>query len=245
MTSELWTASELTEATGGELSAPFVASGIIGGHGDVKRTANGALDGNASIASDTGSVAYADNASQPLVVYHGLALNANLSPQSTHATVHAALDHDGKLDGEVTLSGAPGSAQALSGRVDVVVASLGFVELLTPELANTRGRLAASYTLAGSSHDTPAKLPDSGAVSFHGADYEVVHCRDAWSGTTVLESRDRLGYAMFREMVKDVRKTLNETYFGKAEHSAEVDRINHSAGWRRNFHRHLYFTNIP
>jgi hypothetical protein len=32
---------------------------------------------------------------------------------------------------------------------------------------------SGSRTLAGSSHDTPAKLPDSGAVSFHGVDYEA------------------------------------------------------------------------
>lgn len=29
-----------------------------------------------------------------------------------------------------------------------------------------------------------------------GADYDIVHCRDAWSGITVLEARSRLGYAM-------------------------------------------------
>lgn len=29
-----------------------------------------------------------------------------------------------------------------------------------------------------------------------GADYDIVHCRDAWSGITVLEARGRLGYAM-------------------------------------------------
>jgi glycosyltransferase involved in cell wall biosynthesis len=29
-----------------------------------------------------------------------------------------------------------------------------------------------------------------------GADYDIVHCRDAWSGVTVLESRSRLRYAM-------------------------------------------------
>ncbi|MEZ4362354.1 MAG: glycosyltransferase family 4 protein [Kofleriaceae bacterium] len=29
-----------------------------------------------------------------------------------------------------------------------------------------------------------------------GADYDIVHCRDAWSGSTVLEVRARLGFAM-------------------------------------------------
>lgn len=33
-----------------------------------------------------------------------------------------------------------------------------------------------------------------------GADYDIVHCRDAWSGGTVLEARDRLGYAMVYDL---------------------------------------------
>jgi len=129
--------------------APFRAEGMIAGNGDVHRDAKGALAGQATISSDKGSVAYPDNANQPLIAYTGLALNAQLSPQATHATLHAALDHDGKLDGDVTLSGAPGSAQALSGRIDLVLNSLGFIELLTPEVANAKGRLAANYTIGG------------------------------------------------------------------------------------------------
>jgi translocation and assembly module TamB len=129
--------------------APFKTDGVIAGNGDIHRAANGALNGTATIHSDKGSVAYTDNANQPLLAYTGLALNATLSPQSTHATLRAALDHDGKLNGEVILSGAPGSAQTLSGRIDVALNSLGFIELLTPELANTKGRLAANYTIAG------------------------------------------------------------------------------------------------
>ena len=129
--------------------APLKVDGVIDGHGDIQRAANGALNGSAAISSDKGSIAYPDNANQPLLTYTGLALEAKLSPQSTHATVHAALDHDGRLDGAVTLSGAPGSTQALSGHVDLDLNSLAFVELLTPEVANTRGRLAANYTIAG------------------------------------------------------------------------------------------------
>jgi translocation and assembly module TamB len=122
---------------------------MLAGHGELRRGANGALDGSATISSDKGSVAYPDNANQPLLAYTGLALDATLSPQSTHATLRAALDHDGKLDGDVTLSGAPGSAQALSGHVDLALNSLAFVELLTPEVANAKGRLAANYAIAG------------------------------------------------------------------------------------------------
>lgn len=140
--------------------APFKADGIIGGSGDIRGDAGG-LSGTATIASDKGSVAYPDNATQPLLSYTGFAVDARLSPQSTHATVRAALDHDGKLDGEVTLSGAPGSAQGLSGRVDLALNSLAFVELLTAEVANVKGRVTANYALAG----TTAAPQLSGALT--------------------------------------------------------------------------------
>lgn len=141
--------------------APFKADGVIGGNGDIRRNANGALDGTATIASDKGSVIYPDNAANPLLSYTGFAVDARLSPQSTHATVRATLDHDGKLDGEVTLGGAPGSAQTLSGRVDLALNSLAFVEMLTSDVANVKGRLAANYTLGG----TTAAPQLSGALT--------------------------------------------------------------------------------
>ncbi|HEY0180895.1 MAG TPA: translocation/assembly module TamB domain-containing protein [Dokdonella sp.] len=149
--------------------APLRAAGVIGGSGDVRRDANGALNGSATIGSDRGSVAYPDNAEQPLLSYTGLALDARLSPQSTHATMKAALDHDGRLDGEVTLSGAPGSAQGLAGRVDVALNSLKFVELLTPDVANVDGKLVANYTLAG----TTAAPQLAGALTLKGFAAEV------------------------------------------------------------------------
>jgi translocation and assembly module TamB len=129
--------------------APLKADGVIGGQGEIRRAANGALNGTAAIRSDKGSVAYPDNAQQPLLAYTGLALEAQLAPQSTQATLRASLDHDGRLDGQVTLSGAPGTAQTLSGRVGLVLNSLAFVELLTPEVANTKGRLTADYAIGG------------------------------------------------------------------------------------------------
>ena len=129
--------------------APLRVEGTIGGNGDIKRDAAGAFNGQATLGSDKGSVAYPDNASQPLIAYTNLAVNANLAPQTIHATVKASLDHDGKIDGELGLNGPPHSAQALSGRLDATLNSLGFVELLTPEVANTKGRVEAHYTFAG------------------------------------------------------------------------------------------------
>lgn len=129
--------------------APFRAEGMLEGNGDVRRNAAGALDGDATIRSASGRVAWPEEAEQPLLEWTGLALDARLSPQSTRATLRASLDHDGRLEGEVDLSGAPGSTQALSGRIELALNSLAFVELLTPEVANAKGRLAADYTIGG------------------------------------------------------------------------------------------------
>lgn len=43
-----------------------------------------------------------------------------------------------------------------------------------------------------------------------GADYDVVHCRDSWSGIPVLEARARLGYAVVYDLT---RSPLGETTF--------------------------------
>src|SRR4029077_18848156 len=48
-----------------------------------------------------------------------------------------------------------------------------------------------------------------------GADYDVVHCRDSWSATTVLDARARLGYAVVYDLA---RSPLGETTY-----DAELD----------------------
>ncbi len=160
--------------------APVRVEGILGGRGEVRRSAAGALDGNATLASERGSIAYPDNANQPLLAYTGLALEATLSPQSTHATLRASLDHDGRLDGDVTLGGPSGSAQALGGHLDLALNSLAFVELLTPEVANAKGKLAANYAFAGTTaapqlngaltlKELAAELPSAG-LKLHDGD---------------------------------------------------------------------------
>ena len=160
--------------------APLRVEGVIGGTGDIRRDAGGAFNGHATLASDKGSVAYPDNANQPLLAYTGLALDANLAPQSVHATLHAALDHDGKLNGDITLNGPPGSPLALSGRLDATLNSLAFVELLAPQVANVKGRVEAHYTFAGTTaapqlggalslKEFAAEIPEAGLKLHDGA----------------------------------------------------------------------------
>lgn len=45
-----------------------------------------------------------------------------------------------------------------------------------------------------------------------GADYDVVHCRDSWSGIPVLEARSRLGYAVVYDLTRSpIGETTSDT----------------------------------
>ncbi len=167
---------------------PFKVDGVIGGSGEIQRNAAGALSGAATLASEAGRIAYPDQPTRPLLTYSGLALDARLSPQSTHASVRAVLDQDGRIDGEITLGGEPGTAQSLSGKVDLVLNDLGFVELLTSEVTNTSGRVDATYTFAGTTaaprldgrltlRDFATEVPAAG-LKLHDGDV-TLHATDA------------------------------------------------------------------
>jgi len=127
-------------------NSPMRADGIIEGDGNVRRTAAGALSGQANITSTHGSIAYGDRPDQPLLVYDNLAANAQLSPDSQRITVRAALNQGGTLDGNVSINGAQ---QALGGNIALHLKNLAFVELFTTEVADVKGGVDASFNLGG------------------------------------------------------------------------------------------------
>jgi translocation and assembly module TamB len=126
--------------------SPMRADGIIEGDGSIRRTAAGALSGQANITSAHGSVAYTDRSENPLLVYDNLVANAQLSPDNQHVTVRASLNKGGTLDGNVSISGAQ---QALGGTVALHLTDLGVIELFTSELADVKGGLDANFNLGG------------------------------------------------------------------------------------------------
>ncbi|WP_243039183.1 translocation/assembly module TamB domain-containing protein [Dyella sedimenti] len=125
---------------------PMRVEGTLEGDGSIRRNAAGALGGSASIASARGSIAYADHPDEPLVTYDNLSLQAQLSPSSQHLTLHAGLTDNGRLDGDVTLSGAQ---QALGGRVSLRVNNLALLEVFTTEVVNPKGAVHGDFTLGG------------------------------------------------------------------------------------------------
>ncbi|MGA0585834.1 translocation/assembly module TamB domain-containing protein [Dyella sp. KRB-257] len=130
----------------GMADLPLRADGTLDGDGQLRRSASGALSGHAAIRSDAGTVTYTDHADQPLLAYRQFALQARLTPGDQRATVHAELDHDGRLDGQLRMHG---PAQTLDGTLDLRLDQLAAVELLTSELANVKGALAGHVVIGG------------------------------------------------------------------------------------------------
>ncbi|ULU27145.1 translocation/assembly module TamB domain-containing protein [Dyella terrae] len=125
---------------------PMRVEGSLDGNGSIRRNTAGALTGNASITSPHGSVAYADRTDQPLVTYDNLALTAQLSPSSQQIELHAGLTNTGRVDGNVTISGAQ---QSLGGHVGIHVSNLRLLEIFTTEVVNPKGAMNGDFNLAG------------------------------------------------------------------------------------------------
>lgn len=125
---------------------PLRVEGVLDGSGQIRRSATGALDGNATITSTRGSVTYTDHPAQPLLSYANLSVHAALDPSGQRVNLGADIDHDGRLDGQIAVTGA---RQALDGQLRLRLGSLGFVELFTDTLANVRGSLDGSFRLGG------------------------------------------------------------------------------------------------
>ena len=130
----------------GEADLPIRADGNLQGSGRLRRSAGGALSGEASITSAQGSVTYTDHADRPLLAWHELAVQAQLTPARRQASVRARLDDGGRLEGQISASGAQ---QSLSGQLQLHLASLAPIELLTSELASVRGTLDGQFRFSG------------------------------------------------------------------------------------------------
>ncbi|RDS84611.1 pathogenicity protein [Dyella monticola] len=150
----------------GSTDMPMSADGVLEGNGKLHRTAAGALTGNASITSQQGRITYNESPDQPLLTYANLALNATLAPGNQQATLHAILNRNGRLDGQINITGAQ---QTMAGQVGVHLDDLGFISLFTDDLANVKGRIEGDFRLGGTV-STPAI---SGQASVNGFAAEI------------------------------------------------------------------------
>lgn len=146
--------------------ATFVPSGEINGDGSVRRSAQGALEGSAKIVSAEGRIAYPERPDQPLLAYTGLALDATFAAQAQRIAIQGQLSDGGRIDGTIAIDGAE---RNLSGQLALGLGSISFVELLTTEVANTKGKLDGRLAFSG----TLAAPAVSGQVLLEGFATEV------------------------------------------------------------------------
>ncbi|OOG36034.1 pathogenicity protein [Rhodanobacter sp. C06] len=130
----------------GEADLPLRVDGNLQGDGQLRRSAAGVLSGHASLDSARGSITWTEHADAPLLSYDGFALDAELGAGSQRFSLRAGLDHGGRLDGQLSLSG---KQQALAGQLELRLNSLAFLELFGNTLANVRGQAVGNFRLGG------------------------------------------------------------------------------------------------
>ncbi len=150
----------------GDADLPLRADGDIQGNGKIRRSAAGALSGNASIRSTQGTITYTDDPQSPLLRYDQLQLNAELTPGGQQIELHGGLDDGGRVDGHATITGAQ---QALGGQLELHLKSLAFIELLNHELANVKGGLDGDFQFGG----TLKQPAVTGQADVHGFAAEI------------------------------------------------------------------------
>jgi len=138
----------------------YVVKGTIEGKGDIRRTAEGAMFGNASLTSSSGSVAEEGSESDPLLSYENFELNADLNGETAHGTAQLTFNNGGNAQGEITVGNISGAAPTLNGHGKLSIGDLSPLGLFVPQLANIKGSAAGEGTVTG----TTAQPNLSGSV---------------------------------------------------------------------------------
>ncbi|MGB0133979.1 translocation/assembly module TamB domain-containing protein [Dokdonella sp.] len=129
--------------------SPVRLRGELTGEGDISKTADGLLTGQARIQSSEGRLFFSGESNQPVLSYTDFNVTANLASESTVVQVRASLDNDGRIDGNLTMNPVEAGSPVLNGTLKIDLNSLAFLELITGELSNTQGSVHANYTIAG------------------------------------------------------------------------------------------------
>jgi translocation and assembly module TamB len=127
----------------------YIVKGTIEGKGDVRRTAEGALFGNASVTSSSGSVAEEGQEADPLLSYTNFQFTANLNGETARATTQMAFNNGGVIEGEVSVGNVTSAAPTLDGHGKLSIGDLSPIGLFVTQLANIKGSANGEATIAG------------------------------------------------------------------------------------------------
>ena len=132
---------------------PLDIDGLLEGSGDVQRSAQGKLSGQARLSSPSGKVAQAagaaTNAPATLLTYQNLLLAADLNGEAATLKMSAGLDQSGSLSGDVALAGLGTASTSIHGSAQAALPSIAVIEVVAPQVANVHGRLELHATVDG------------------------------------------------------------------------------------------------
>jgi translocation and assembly module TamB len=137
---------------------PLRFAGVLRGRGDVRRTSDGQLHGQVVLEAPDGRVsrppveeeeAETPPEEQTLLTWRDLRLDANLSGPDARATLRARIEN-GSVDAEGAVRGLGQAESPLTGRLTASFPDLTPFAVLTPQVANLKGRADARVAVAGS-----------------------------------------------------------------------------------------------
>ena len=147
---------------------PLRIEAVIEGNGNIRRTKDGALFGEAHVSSASGRVSQATSAPQEdaadaLLTYENLKLDAQLAGETAQGSLSSSLNNGGTLSGEVRLANLSGAAPSIEGKAKLSFPDLSPVGLFVPQLANVKGAGEANVAVTG----TLAQPQVTGTAQLH------------------------------------------------------------------------------
>jgi translocation and assembly module TamB len=130
-------------------------TGTLDGSAQLRTTGDGVLIGSAVLRPAPGTALWDEVRGEEVrLAIEGGEVRLDADASGARAVLALRLADAGTVDGQVTLPGfrfgRPPAEQPLTGRFDVELADIGFVEALVPDLGTTTGRLETRLTLEGS-----------------------------------------------------------------------------------------------
>ena len=125
-----------------------IVQGILEGGGELQRSADGTLSGNATLGSTHGLLAQGKADDTLRLEYRDFKVEANLSRESGQARVHGTLVGQGELDGVIQIA-VREADPSLSGKASVELKDLAPLAWWVPQLAKMQGTGSLAVEVGG------------------------------------------------------------------------------------------------
>lgn len=125
---------------------PWLLRGEIAVDGSLRPLGNG-WRGQFDVSSAGGGLKFSERSRRELLRYNQLALKAEFDPQRLRAELKAGFNDDGRIEADVATGW--DAYAPLSGAIAVDTDELTWIELLSPDIVEPKGKLEGRISLAG------------------------------------------------------------------------------------------------